>query len=211
MPLSSPGPASLLQSCPRHTLLSLSPARPRPGSPASPVPPGEPHFSCKVLHTRLLPQPHRSIIHGLGGRARYPGPDPAWGPRFRVGGSCSGRRCLHQPHSWVILGKLSNVQSGTVSTSGKPGPLLGEPTSLSPSGCAGSWPWAPQDLPSLLRPQDLFCCCNTRDLVAACGIQFPDQGSNPAPWHSEFGVLTAGPPGKSPSSDLLKASSPCWN
>ena len=34
-------------------------------------------------------------------------------------------------------------------------------------------------------------------LVAACGIKFPDQGSNPGPLHGEHGVLTSGPPGKS--------------
>ena len=37
----------------------------------------------------------------------------------------------------------------------------------------------------------------------ACGIQFPDQGSNWGPLHWECGVLPTGPPGKSPSSDLL--------
>ena len=34
-------------------------------------------------------------------------------------------------------------------------------------------------------------------LVAACGILFPDQGSNPGPLHWERGVLATGPPGKS--------------
>ena len=34
-------------------------------------------------------------------------------------------------------------------------------------------------------------------LVVACGIQFPDQGSNPGPLHWERGVLATGPPGKS--------------
>ena len=34
-------------------------------------------------------------------------------------------------------------------------------------------------------------------LVAACGIQFPDQGLNPSPLHWELGVLATGPPGKS--------------
>ena len=34
-------------------------------------------------------------------------------------------------------------------------------------------------------------------LQHACGIQFPDQGSNPAPLHWERRVLTTGPPGKS--------------
>ena len=31
----------------------------------------------------------------------------------------------------------------------------------------------------------------------ACGILFPDQGSNPCPLHWELGVLTTGPSGKS--------------
>ena len=34
-------------------------------------------------------------------------------------------------------------------------------------------------------------------LVAACGIELPDQGSNPGPLHWERGVLATGPPGKS--------------
>ena len=34
-------------------------------------------------------------------------------------------------------------------------------------------------------------------LDAACGIQFPDQGSNPGPRHWQHGVLATGPPGKS--------------
>ena len=33
-------------------------------------------------------------------------------------------------------------------------------------------------------------------LVAACGIQFPDQGLNLGPLHWERGVLLSGPPGK---------------
>ena len=37
-------------------------------------------------------------------------------------------------------------------------------------------------------------------LAAACGIQFPDQGSNPGPLHWECRVLATGPPGKSPTS-----------
>ena len=38
-------------------------------------------------------------------------------------------------------------------------------------------------------------------LVAAWGIQFPDQGPNPGPLHWKCGVLATGPPGK-PSNDL---------
>ena len=34
-------------------------------------------------------------------------------------------------------------------------------------------------------------------LATACGIKFPDQGSNPGPLHWEHRVLAAGPPGKS--------------
>ena len=34
-------------------------------------------------------------------------------------------------------------------------------------------------------------------LVAACGVSFPDQESNPGPLHWERGVLATGPPGKS--------------
>ena len=34
-------------------------------------------------------------------------------------------------------------------------------------------------------------------LVEACGIQFPNQGSNLGPLHQEYGVLATGPPGKS--------------
>ena len=32
-------------------------------------------------------------------------------------------------------------------------------------------------------------------LAAACGIYFPDQGSNPGPLHWERGVLATGPRG----------------
>ena len=34
-------------------------------------------------------------------------------------------------------------------------------------------------------------------LVGACGIQFPDQGSNPGPLHWEYRVLTTAAPAKS--------------
>ena len=34
-------------------------------------------------------------------------------------------------------------------------------------------------------------------LQHVCGIQFPDQGSNPGPLHQECGVLSTVPPGKS--------------
>ena len=35
--------------------------------------------------------------------------------------------------------------------------------------------------------------------VVACGIEFPDQGSNLGPLHWECGILATGPPGKSRS------------
>ena len=41
----------------------------------------------------------------------------------------------------------------------------------------------------------LSCACEL--LVAACGIQLPDQGSNPSLVHWEHGVPATGPPGKS--------------
>ena len=41
-------------------------------------------------------------------------------------------------------------------------------------------------------------------LVAVCGIQFPDQGSNPGPLHWEHRVLATGPPGKFPPFGSLK-------
>ena len=39
-------------------------------------------------------------------------------------------------------------------------------------------------------------------LAVTCGIQFPDQGSNPSLLHWESGVLATAPPGKSLSSPL---------
>ena len=42
-----------------------------------------------------------------------------------------------------------------------------------------------------------FYLQHTNSLVVACGIQFPDQGSNPGPLHWEHGVPATGPPGKS--------------
>ena len=33
--------------------------------------------------------------------------------------------------------------------------------------------------------------------IAACGIEFPEQGSHPDPLHWEHGVAASGPPGKS--------------
>ena len=44
------------------------------------------------------------------------------------------------------------------------------------------------------RQFSLWC---VGSIVAACGIQFPDQGSNPGPLHWECEVLAAGPSGKS--------------
>ena len=42
-------------------------------------------------------------------------------------------------------------------------------------------------------------CC----LVATCGIQFPDQGSNPGSLHCECRVLATGQPGKSHNWTLI--------
>ena len=41
--------------------------------------------------------------------------------------------------------------------------------------------------------KNLFGCMES--LVVACGIQFPDQGSNPSTLHWECGILATGPPG----------------
>ena len=41
-------------------------------------------------------------------------------------------------------------------------------------------------------------------LVAACGIQFPDQGLNPGPLHWEHGVSATQPQEKSPALPVLK-------
>ena len=43
--------------------------------------------------------------------------------------------------------------------------------------------------------------------VVVCGIQLPDQGSNPRPLHREHEVLTTGPPGKPPRVSFDKDSS----
>ena len=40
-------------------------------------------------------------------------------------------------------------------------------------------------------------CSTWNLLVAVCGIQFPDQQSNPGPLQWEHGILATGPPGKS--------------
>ena len=68
-------------------------------------------------------------------------------------------------------------------------------------GCGGS---QLRHVGSLLRHAGSFGCgmrdllvAACRHLVAACGIQFPDQGSKPGPLHWECGVLAPGPPGKS--------------
>ena len=43
-----------------------------------------------------------------------------------------------------------------------------------------------------------------KHLVAACGIQFPDEGSNPGPLHWKGRVSATGPPGKCPYSVFEK-------
>ena len=41
----------------------------------------------------------------------------------------------------------------------------------------------------------LVAACELLDV--ACGIQFPDKGSNPGPLYQEYRVLATEPPGKS--------------
>ena len=61
--------------------------------------------------------------------------------------------------------------------------------------------WGMQDLCPLLWPVgSLVEACKL--LIAARGIHFPDQGSNPGPLHWEHRVLATGPPGNAPPSDL---------
>lgn len=43
-------------------------------------------------------------------------------------------------------------------------------------------------------------------LAAACGNEFPDQGSSPGPLHWELGISATGSPGKSWSSSIFIAS-----
>ena len=57
---------------------------------------------------------------------------------------------------------------------------------------------------SLQHVRSLVAACEL--LVAACGIQFPNQGSNLSPLHWELGVLDPGPPGKA----LIHHSSGVW-
>ena len=54
---------------------------------------------------------------------------------------------------------------------------------------------------------DIFQLKQANSLVATCGIQFTDQEWNPGPLHWECGVLTTGPPWRSPASSfrLLKS------
>ena len=49
-------------------------------------------------------------------------------------------------------------------------------------------------------------CSIQEFLVTACGIYFPDQGSNRGPLHYECRVLATGPPGKSQPDRFLNAS-----
>ena len=44
-----------------------------------------------------------------------------------------------------------------------------------------------------------------RALVAACGVQLPDQGSNPGPLHRERGDIATGPPGRPCSLVLMNS------
>ena len=68
-------------------------------------------------------------------------------------------------------------------------------------GCMNSFLLVPAPLYIKLFIFDLAMLglhCSMQDLlVAACGIQFPDQGLNPRPLHWEHRVLATGLPGKS--------------
>ena len=61
----------------------------------------------------------------------------------------------------------------------------------------------------MARP-GLRCSMRTSQLRHACGIQFPDQGSNPGPLHWEHGVLPIGPPGRSLKLILDQENSPSF-
>ena len=89
---------------------------------------------------------------------------------------------------WDFPGKTTAVGCHFPSPEGLPGPGI-EP--MSPALQANSLP--PSHRGSLL--------------AATCGIQFPDQGLNLGPLHSEHRVLAAGPPEKSIGSWLLIPSS----
>ena len=62
-------------------------------------------------------------------------------------------------------------------------------------GCPGSQLWLTGSL--VAAHWLLSCSRRAPQLRHACGIQFPDQGSNPGPLHWEHGVLSTVPPGKS--------------
>ena len=66
-----------------------------------------------------------------------------------------------------------------------------------------------QGLPYLLRHVVSIVVAHEL-LVAACGIQFPDQGSNLGPLHWERWVLATGPPGRSPVAPLEGHSRILW-
>ena len=51
--------------------------------------------------------------------------------------------------------------------------------------------------PHFLNIYFYLCIWLHQVLVAACGIEFPDQGSNPGLLHWKQGALATGPPGKS--------------
>ena len=61
-------------------------------------------------------------------------------------------------------------------------------------GCTGSWLWHLGS--SVIIVAHGF-------LVVACGIKFPDQGSNLGSLHWDYEFLATGPPGKSPVTFLL--------
>lgn len=198
MPPSSPGPASCCSPAP-STPHRCPPAVSQPGSPAPQLhleSPTSPARSPSTLAPRL-PQPTAIPSSTVCGRARHHRPGPAWGPRFRVGGSLlrAGRSTRPRP-SGILVGLPKRPVSGTVLNYGKPGPLGGALIPLFIS-------WLRWVLAVAAGSSVFAAACRTFSVVAtrgifvaACGIQFPDQGSNPSALHSGL-VLTAGPPGKS--------------
>ena len=135
-----------------------------------------------------------------------------WGPLFiAVCGPLTIAASLVAEHR-LQTRKLSNCGSWAQLLRGMwdfPRPGL-EPVSPALAGRFSTT--APPGKPLLFLKKYLFIylaapglSCGIQDLqlwhagsiVAACTIQFPDQGSNPGPLHWECRVLPTGPPGKS--------------
>ena len=80
----------------------------------------------------------------------------------------------------------------------------GTPKTLDKEGCSHTRWKAQHKLWELFKKKKKFIWLHwvsvvaCRILVAACGIYFPDQGSDLGPLRWKLGVLGTGPPGKSP-------------